>query len=462
MRFFICIVLSALVFLPVFAELSGRKTIIRRLRLPARIRESRSLAGKSAEAAKCLYPGTDPKKAEQRHVMHKLRILYLVSACAVCAFSLYLCFYRSPSVENNRIARTEADGSSRTVDLSVSVGEEQENVTVSIAPRRYSEKERAALMQEVKAYIDKTLPGENPDLAHVTKNLHFVGIYPDGPVTIEWMPEDYNLITQDGSLGEISPDRFPVQSSVTAVIRYDEYEEEYTLPVTITGISRTAQESLREQVGAALQEADENSREGDALILPGQINGKKAVWKYRSSMLLPALAGAFAAAAFLLLRQQEERLQKEMKRREEELEREYPVFVHRMVLMLSAGMTVRRSWESILKEDEEGGRVKYLHREMQYALRRMNAGIPETQVYREFGQRAPGYEQFSQLLVQVIRKGNRGMQEMMIREAKDAERRRRETAARLGETAGTKLLLPMMMLMILVLIIVMAPAMLSM
>ena len=213
---------------------------------------------------------------------------------------------------------------------------------------------------------------------------------------------------------------------------------------------------------AALREADEGSREENALILPGEIRGKKAVWKYRSNMVLPVIAGAFAAAAVFLLRQQEDALQKEIRRRNEELEREYPVFVHRMVLMLGAGMTVRRSWESILKEDAAGGRGKYLRREMQYALRRMNAGIPETQVYREFGQRAPGYEQFSQLLVQVIRKGNRGMQDMMMREAKDAEHKRRELAARLGETAGTRLLIPMMMLLLLVLVIVMAPAMMSM
>ena len=113
-------------------------------------------------------------------------------------------------------------------------------------------------------------------------------------------------------------------------------------------------------------------------------------------------------------------------------------------------------------QDDKGSSGKYLRREMLYALRRMNAGIPETEVYREFGRRAPGYEQFSQLLVQVIRKGNCGMQEMMMREAADAERRRREIAKQLGETAGTRLLLPMMMLLILVLVIVMAPAMLSM
>ena len=459
MRYFICILLNILVFTPVIAALSGRKI---HFLLPAWLKSSRSLAGGSAEAAKCLHPGSDPKKAVKRHVMRKLRTLYLLTACAVCAVSLYLCFYNTPVVENNRIGRSQADGSSRSVDLTVSVGDEKENVTLSVKPRRYTEEERNVLMQEVKAYIRKTLPGENPDLNHVTLPLQFENVYPESPVSIEWMPEDYNLILQDGTLGEIHPELFPVQTSVTAVIRYDEFEEEYPLSVTITGISRTEEENLRENLDAALRAADESSREENELTLPGQISGKKAVWKYRSNMLLPALIGAFGAAAFFLLRQQEETLQKEIRRRREELEREYPAFVHRMVLMLGAGMTVRRSWESILKEDTESNRGKYLRREMQYALRRMNAGIPEIQVYREFGQRAPGYEQFSQLLVQIIRKGNRGMQEMMMREAKDAQRKRREIAARLGETAGTRLLLPMMMLLLLVLIIVMAPAMLSM
>ena len=97
-------------------------------------------------------------------------------------------------------------------------------------------------MQEVKAYIRKTLPGENPDLAHVALPLHFADGYPDSPVSIEWMPEDYNLILQDGTLGEISPELFPVQTSVTAVIRYDEFEEEYQIPVTITEVKRTEEE----------------------------------------------------------------------------------------------------------------------------------------------------------------------------------------------------------------------------
>ena len=460
MKYFLCILVLITVLLPVLADLFTGKAKKRVLPFPGKIMKYRSLTGKAADAARCLHPGTDPEKAVRRHVLRKLRILYGMAAGIVCLLTVYFCFGQSPRVENNRVARMEADGSSRSVDLSAEIGGEKENVTIQIAPRRYDEQERAVLMQEVKAYISQKIPGENPDLSHVTLPLSFPDTVPGKPVSIEWMPEDYNLIRQDGTLGEVEMEWIPVTTSVRALIHYEEFTEEETYPVTITGLSLDGQESLKAELDAALQKADESSREEEALFLPSRIGGKEVVWKYQKGLLLPAAAGMVLAGALFFLYRQEDRLQKEMDRRNKELEREYPVFVQRMVLMLGAGMTVRRSWESIVKEDD--GQSKYLKREMQYALRRMNAGIPETEVYREFGMRMPGYAPFCQLLMQVIRKGSRGMQEMMMREAKDAEQRRREMARQLGETAGTRLLLPMMMLLILVLVIVMAPAMLSM
>ena len=41
-------------------------------------------------------------------------------------------------------------------------------------------------------------------------------------MTIEWQPEDYNLIRQDGSLGELSAYQLPIKTKVTAVIIYDQ------------------------------------------------------------------------------------------------------------------------------------------------------------------------------------------------------------------------------------------------
>ena len=113
---------------------------------------------------------------------------------------------------------------------------------------------------------------------------------------------------------------------------------------------------------------------------------------------------------------------------------------------------------------EKEGRKSWLYREMYYSWLQMQTGQPEIQVYQEFGERAdePGYAQFVQLLVQRIRQGNKGMQDMMLSLARSAQNRRREIAKQRGETAGTRLLLPMIMLLVVVLSIVMFPALLSM
>ena len=466
MKYIISIVILVIVFYPLFAGIIGKNKEKGSLdslkaRLPEGILKSRILRGRSLQAAECLRPGADPEKAASVHVGRKLRLLYLCFAAGVCIICLYACFYQQPVLEGNLISRAQADGNARSVDLSVSLGEQEENVTVTVSPRRYDAREREELLQEVKDYIDRTVSADNRDLSHVDQPLFFAESYPGSPVRIEWMPEDYSLIGSDGSLGDFEKEILPAQTSVTAVIRYDTFEEEYQLPVTIIGHRMPGQEALHREIDAALARADEDSREEGALRLPERIAGMDADWQYQKSMRLPVLLLLLAGTAVLLLQRQENKLEKEMKKREEELEREYPVFVHRMVLMLGAGMTVRRGWETIIEEDKKEEN-QYLRSEMLYAVRRMHAGVPEIKVYQQFGRRLPGYAQFTQLLVQMIRKGSRGMQEMMMREAKEAQGKRREIAKRMGETAGMRLLFPMIMLLILVLIIVMAPAMLSM
>ena len=69
---------------------------------------------------------------------------------------------------------------------------------------------------------------------------------------------------------------------------------------------------------------------------------------------------------------------------------------------------------------------------------------------------------FMQLLTQYIRRESRGMEGLMLQEAEEAEKQRRDFAKQMGEMAGTKLLLPMILLLVIVLMIVMVPAFLSM
>jgi hypothetical protein len=65
-------------------------------------------------------------------------------------------------------------------------------------------------------------------------------------------------------------------------------------------------------------------------------------------------------------------------------------------------------------------------------------------------------------LSQNLRKGGKGISEILRVEAIQSFENRKSTAKRLGEEAGTKLLMPMLGMLAVVLIMVMIPAFLTM
>ena len=62
---------------------------------------------------------------------------------------------------------------------------------------------------------------------------------------------------------------------------------------------------------------------------------------------------------------------------------------------------------------------------------------------------------------QNLRKGTKGMTQILKQESLQAFEERKARARRLGEEAGTKLLLPMFLMLAVVLVIVIVPAFLS-
>lgn len=93
----------------------------------------------------------------------------------------------------------------------------------------------------------------------------------------------------------------------------------------------------------------------------------------------------------------------------------------------------------------------------------MQDGMGERKAYENFGRRCcqPQYRKFASLLMQNVRKGTRGMQQLLDAEAEEAFQQRKAYARQLGEEAGTKLLLPMGLMLVLVFAILLLPAMLS-
>ena len=144
--------------------------------------------------------------------------------------------------------------------------------------------------------------------------------------------------------------------------------------------------------------------------------------------------------------------------------RDYPDVISQFTLLLGAGMTAKNAWKKMVEDyswqKKISGTSKVVYEEMLYTWQEMQSGIPETECYERFGRRCEllPYIKLGALLAQNLRKGARGIAEVLRMEAVEAMDERRNRAKRLGEEAGTKLLVPMIIMLVVVLAIVVVPA----
>ena len=105
-------------------------------------------------------------------------------------------------------------------------------------------------------------------------------------------------------------------------------------------------------------------------------------------------------------------------------------------------------------------RKKYVYEEILITCNELQGGRSETEAYDHFGRRCQvqAYMKLSALLSQNIRKGSNDLLRLLGQEADTAFAERKNLARKLGEEAGTKLLIPMMMMLCVVMVIIMIPA----
>ena len=147
---------------------------------------------------------------------------------------------------------------------------------------------------------------------------------------------------------------------------------------------------------------------------------------------------------------------------------DYSELVNKFMLLLGAGLTIRKILERMSEEYErerkEGGVVRYVYEEICVVVQEMKDGVSEKEALEHFGRRCKilPYLRFTSILTQNLKKGAEGVLLILEKESMEAMEQRKERVLQLGEKAGTKLLFPMMLLFGIVMAIVMVPAFMTM
>ncbi|MBU5482443.1 type II secretion system F family protein [Blautia sp. MSJ-19] len=281
-------------------------------------------------------------------------------------------------------------------------------------------------------------------------------IYPEG-YRLEKNPDaayTENLeVTVDG--GE--PEDFAVQ------IPEKETEEAQDEPETKT--TESEEEQRQRELREVIEKYNLQKQDPDYYYLPDKWDGKSLQWQKNGDNTGTLLASLALFAAFVLLLKKAREQQEELAKRAEQLLMDYPSLIMKFTLLVQAGMTVRRAFQKISTDymRSRHGTERFAYEAMITACHEMDSGVAEVEAYRRFGERCGQmkYKTFSTILVQNLQKGGHRMADLLEKEALEAWDERKRKARVLGETAATKLLVPMIMMLAVVMAIIMIPAFLS-
>ena len=360
-----------------------------------------------------------------------------------------------------------AGSKTQEYELIIEDEDEKQKLQFEVEERKYTKEEVQQLFQKVMDELDIVVLGENESFNRIESDLKLVTTLEDYPVNIQWDLDSYEVMSIEGELRE---DRLTEEGTLVRLrgtISYGEEQTAYVRNMMVFAPTREGTEQFLYEVKQEVEEREASTREKEGFRLPQKLKGKQLTWKikkeYRWYYIL--LIGG-VSAVYLVYRDREKVKQKE-KRRREELIREYPGMISKFTMLLDTGTTVKNAWEKIvqnyeLQREQTGKQTVY--EEMLLTYREMQGGVPEGEAYEKFGKRCGVtiYLKFGAMLAQNLRKGSKGISSLLRMEAIQSFENRKSAAKRLGEEAGTKLLMPMLGMLMVVLVMVMVPAFLTM
>ena len=154
-------------------------------------------------------------------------------------------------------------------------------------------------------------------------------------------------------------------------------------------------------------------------------------------------------------------LESKINTRREEIKREFPEFVNKMVLLVNAGMTITKIWEKIVLENTK---QTPLQSELLQTYQDMQNGMGEIEAVDTFGRRCKVKEimKFTTVISNSMKKGGADLTATLMQQSRECWDMRCDQAKESGAKLGTKLLIPTFMVFFALILVVLAPAMMMM
>lgn len=394
--------------------------------------------------------------------------------CAAAGIVLYIVVTalqggsKIPVISLERPAHGEGEAQYEVVVRGLGEEGRETPVTIPVGERQYSDAEAEALYDTLLPELTERILGENESLEAVRSDLELIRELEPYGLTVRWESENTEVVDSFGTVENRSVAKEGESVWLKAGITDGVHTREYDIRVTVLPPVLNGEERLRAELEEACRRLDDQQKTERELRLPETLDGKSlSYYRERETdfTVIPVL-GILLAVLWIVREKVNE--QDEKKRREQLLLLDYSEIVSKFMVFTGAGMTIRTAWERIAAGYENSvdsgiRKQRPAYEEMRRTVSQLQSGTAEGRAYGEFGRRCglQPYVKLAALLEQNRKTGSKNLRAALELEMVSAFEQRKNLAKKLGEEAGTKLLLPLFMLLGVVMVMIVVPAFLA-
>lgn len=420
--------------------------------------------GRQVEAELALlHPGERVECVKTDYFVKKLSLCLTVLAAGLILGALAkagACM-KSRVGEGGTVCRGSYEEGEREVRLKTDIGKDKLSFVIPVSPRILTAEETAELAQRFFENAETLILKENEDLQHIRSDLCLEEGYEGFPFEVEWESSREEILDCGGRVGEVEE---PVKVCLRVSLYYQEFCKTKELEAVVLPVSLTPEEQEYLEMRDCLLAGEESSRKKETWILPGEWKGSAVSWRFDSRDYSTWIWAATPIVVLLIYLSADRDLKKALEKKQNRLSREYPGLVHKLALYVGAGMTIRGAFQKIggdyEKKLKKGLEKKPGCEEVLYTCRELRAGVAEGAAYEHFGKRTGlrEYIRLAALLGQNLKRGSGTLLERLREEAEKSSEESLLRARKMGEEAGTKMLVPMVLMLAVVMVMIMVPA----
>ena len=337
-------------------------------------------------------------------------------------------------------------------------------VELKIKEKQLTSDEKRIILENYIKDLPKLILGENKKLNSVSQALNLPTYCKSDDITIRWTSSDPEALNEKGIV-----DVFQIQGQkkVNLLAQLDldgiKIEKTFNIVLVNTENDNYRKELMDYQADSLVKKISENNLDTSIQLPDSFSNNTELKWRKGKSVSYKQILTLFVILLLITCNMKYKKIEREIKKQKESIEREFPDFISKFILLLNAGLVANTAFKKTVY-DYERFNVKSNKNSLYEAFSMIDKNINNSNAslikeLQRFAARSGIKEimRFTSIVSDNFDKGST-LADKLEREGEMIWHKQKKKAEELGRLADTKLVLPLMILLLVLIIVTITPA----